>query len=188
MSALELAAVVTSALSVYLGTRQNIWIWPVGLLSVALYALFFYELKLYADACLQVFYFAAQVYGWWAWLHGAGGGALRVARTPMAWLLGLFAGGAAFSWALGAWFSAHTDAALPYLDSTLSAFSVVAQWQMTRKWIENWLLWVVLDVVYVGMFVFKQVYPTAALYAGFLVLAALGYREWRRDLRAGPAL
>lgn len=183
MSPLEWSAALVSALSVYLGVRQHIWVWPTGLVGVALYAVVFYDSKLYADMGLQVFYVAAQVYGWWAWLHGGqGGSALSVTRTPRAWLSGFFVGGAALSFALGLALHTYTDAALPYLDSTLSAYSVVAQWQMTRKWVESWLVWIAVDVVYIGLFLVKQLYPTAVLYAVFLVLATLGWREWRRSM------
>lgn len=188
MSLLEWSAALVSALGVYLGVRQNIWVWPTGIVGVALYAIVFYDSKLYADMGLQVFYVAAQVYGWWAWLHGGqGGSALAVTRTPRAWLYGFLMGGAALSFVLGLLLRTYTDAALPYLDSTLSAYSVVAQWQMTRKWIENWLIWIAVDVAYIGLFLYKELYPTAVLYAVFLVLCTLGWREWRRSMTSTVA-
>jgi nicotinamide mononucleotide transporter len=109
-----------------------------------------------------------------------------VTRTPGPWLAGLGVAGLVFALTLGAVLRRATDAALPFLDSTLSSYSIVAQVMMTRKWLEYWALWIALDVVYVGMFVFKRLYLTAGLYAVFLVLAVLGLFEWRRSLAAVP--
>lgn len=183
MVAIELLAVVLTLAAVYLTTRQNIWCWPLGMVSVTLYALVFYGARLYADMGLQALYFGLAVYGWWAWLHGGEDhGELRVslasnrARVLLA-ALGLVAG-----LALGRTLSRHTDASLPFLDSTLTCFSIVAQWMQTRKLLEAWLVWLAVDVFYVGMFLFKGLYPTAGLYAVFLALAVLGFVEWRRSL------
>jgi nicotinamide mononucleotide transporter len=180
---LEIVATLFGAVCVYLSVRQSVWTWPTGLVNVLLFVVVFWQARLYADMGLQVLYAGASIYGWWAWLHGGqAGGELHVTRTPVRWLLGLFAAGAVSSVALGTWLQAHTNASLPYLDASLSSFSVVAQWQMTRKWIENWMLWIVLNAVYVGMFINKQLYPTAAQYALFLVLAVMGLRDWARSM------
>ena len=85
---------------------------------------------------------------------------------------------------LGTFFARATDAALPYMDSSLTAASLAAQWMMTRKYLENWIVWIAVDVAYVPMFIYKRLYPTAALYAVFLVLAAMGWVQWRRSMRA----
>jgi nicotinamide mononucleotide transporter len=188
MDAFELAAVVFGALAVWLTTRENIWSWPTGLVNVGLYIVVFAKVKLYADMGLQVVYVIACLYGWYAWLHGGRDrGELHVTRTPRLVLVALLAVGALFAAALGWWLTRHTDAALPYLDSHLTSFSLVAQWMQTRKWLETWVLWIVVDVVYVGMYVFKHLFLTAGLYAVFLGLAVLGWRAWagsRRRTRA----
>jgi nicotinamide mononucleotide transporter len=185
---IEVVAVIVTFLSVYLAVRENVVSWPTAVVSAGLYFVVFFRAKLYADMGLQVFYLAVSFYGWWAWLHGGRErSALVVTRTPPRWLAGLAVGGLAFALALGAVLRRTTDAALPFLDSTLSSYSIVAQLMMTRKWLENWALWIALDVVYVGMFVFKRLYLTAGLYAVFLVLAVLGLREWRRSLAAAGA-
>lgn len=183
MSLLEWAAALTGFLSVWLTVRQDIWCWPTGLVNVALYVVVFWQARLYADMGLQVFYAAASLYGWWAWLHGGqAGGQLVVTRTPRAWLLGLLTAGTAFGFGLGLLLHALTDASLPWLDSALTALSLVAQVLMTRKWIENWALWIAVDVAYVFMYLYKGLYPTALLYAVFLGLAVEGLREWRGAL------
>jgi nicotinamide mononucleotide transporter len=182
---LELFAAVIGALSVWLSVRQNIWSWPTAIVNVVLYVLVFYEAKLYADMGLQVVYAVLSVYGWYEWLYGGEGHtALRVTRTSMKLgvLLGIIA--AVGSSLLGVLLRHRTDAALPYMDASLSSTSLVAQWMMTRKLLESWLLWIAVDVLYVGMFIFKGLYLTAGLYAVFLALAVKGYLDWRRSMAA----
>lgn len=187
MPYLETLAVLVTLVAVYLTTRQVIWCWPLGMVSVTLYAVVFYEARLYADMGLQGLYFLLAAYGWWAWLHGSEDhGRLAVSmasRRSRLLLLGLGATGGLL---LGALLHRLTDASLPYLDSLLTCFSIVAQWMQTRKLLESWLLWLAVDLVYVGMFVYKGLYPTAGLYALFLWLAAMGFVQWRRSMTEDP--
>ena len=179
----ELVAVVLTLVAVYLTTRQNIWCWPLGMVSVTLYALVFFQAKLYADMGLQGLYFALAVYGWWAWLRGGEdhselevsltSGRMRTVLTTIGVLVGI---------TLGQTLDRFTDASLPFMDSVLTSFSIVAQWMQTRKLLESWLVWLAVDVFYVGMFLYKGLYPTAALYAVFLLLAVKGFVEWRRSM------
>jgi len=188
VSPLELFAALIGAISVWLSVRQNIWSWPTAIVNVVLYAIVFYEAKLYADMGLQVIYAILSIYGWYEWLYGgAGHTELRVSRTGarLGALLALIA--AAGSALLGVFLHHSTDAALPFMDSFLSSTSLVAQWMMTKKLLENWLVWIGVDVLYVGMFIFKGLFLTAGLYAVFLALAVRGYVDWRRSLHA-PAL
>ncbi len=143
----------------------------------------------YADAGLQIVYFGLSVYGWWAWLHGGTEGTqLSVTRVAPLVLAGLVAAALGFTAALGTYFALRTDAALPYLDSALTSFSLVAQLMLTRKWLENWVLWIALDVVYVGMFLQRGKPLTAFLYFVFLILATAGLVEWRASLKATATL
>lgn len=169
--------------AVYLTVRENVWCWPTGLVNVAIFIVVFARARLYADMGLQVVYVGLCLYGWYAWLHGGRDhGVLRVSTTPRAALAGLFAGAALFAAALGTVLHRLTDAALPYWDASTAGFSLAAQWMQTRKWIENWLVWIAVDAVYVGMYVVKGLYLTAGLYAGFLALAVAGFLAWRRSL------
>jgi nicotinamide mononucleotide transporter len=188
MSSLEIVAALFGAVSVYLSARQHVASWPTAIVNVLLYVVIFRDARLYADMGLQFVYAGLSAYGWYEWkFGGAGRTALPVARTPARlWpvLAALGVGGAAL---LGYLFSRHTDAASPVLDSALTATSLVAQWMMTRKLLENWLLWIAADVVYVPLYLSRQLYPTAVLYAVFLGLAVKGYVDWRRDLRRRAA-
>jgi nicotinamide mononucleotide transporter len=186
MTALEVVAVAITLVAVYLTTRQVVWCWPLGMLSAALYGVVFYEARLYAEVGLQVVYVVLSAYGWWAWLRRAGGeGELRVSRTPSGLRWGLLGLGAIAGATLGGLLHRFTGASLPYIDSTLAAFSIVAQWMQTRKLLEAWGVWIAVDVIYVGMFAYKALHLTAALYALFLYLAARGHIEWRRSLVGG---
>jgi nicotinamide mononucleotide transporter len=168
--------------------RQNVWSWPLGIVNVALFAFVFWQARLYADAGLQVIYVGLCFYGWYEWLHGgADRGALAVSRAPRRLLVALGFLGAAGASVLGLALARTTDASLPFWDAGTASFSLVAQFMQTRKWLETWALWIAVDVVYVVMYVHKSLYPTAGLYAVFLVLAGLGWREWRRSLRAASA-
>jgi nicotinamide mononucleotide transporter len=180
---LETLAAITGAIAVWLSTRQNVLSWPIALVNVALYTVVFFQAKLYADMGLQVVYFALSLYGWHAWLRGGTeGGPLRVTRTSRPLLVRLILIGAFGGFALGTVLQRFTDASLPFLDSTLTSYSLVAQYMMTRKLLESWVAWIVVDVVYVGMFIYKDLTQTAALYAVFLVLAFMGHFRWKRAL------
>jgi nicotinamide mononucleotide transporter len=179
-----MGAVVITVVAVYLVTRQVVWCWPLSMVGVTLYAIIFFEARLYADMGLQGLYFALAAYGWWAWLHGGEDhGALRVslASTKTKAFLLVFATIAGLT--LGFVLSHFTDASLPYMDSMLTSFSIAAQWMQTRKLLQNWLVWLAVDVFYVSMFLYMRLYLTAGLYAGFLILATMGYVQWRRSWR-----
>jgi nicotinamide mononucleotide transporter len=187
MSPIEWIAAAFGVVSVWLSVRQNVWSWPTAIVNTALYVLVFRDAKLYADMGLQVVYIAISCYGWYHWLHGGvGNGELRVSRIrrrELLYLPFLWIGGTAL---LGTLLGRYTDAAIPYLDSGLTVGSLIAQWLMTRKVLENWMLWIVLDVAYVGLFIHRALYPTALLYAVFLVLAWLGHVQWTRSYHERP--
>ena len=183
MSVLEAAAVLLGFLGVWLTVRQDWRCWPVGLVSVLAFAVLFWQARLYGAASLQLVYAGTQLYGWWAWRHGGeGGGSLAVGRAPRRLLAALLAAGLAATALLATALGRLTDAALPLTDAGTTSFSLVAQLLLTRKWIENWLLWIVVDAVYVVMYLTQALHLTAALYVAFLVLAVLGWRSWSKDL------
>ena len=182
-SCLEAIAVIFGIVSVYLSTRENIWSWPTALVNVALFTLLFLRSGLYSDTGLQVVYFGLSVYGWYEWLYGgAGRTAIAVSRTSSrTWII--VAVIAVVMWfALGAITSRLPGTALPYVDAATTTISLIAQWMMTRKLLENWVLWIGVDVVYVGMFIYKGLYLTAINYGVYLALAVLGYVAWKRSL------
>ena len=188
-SCLEAVAVVFGIVSVYLSTRENIWSWPTALVNVALFFALFYKSGLYSDTGLQVVYFALSLYGWYEWLYGgAGRTAITVSRTSRKTWIVLGAIGVVMWTALGAITSRLPGTALPYVDAATTTVSLLAQWMMTRKLIENWMIWIAVDIAYVAMFIFKGLYLTAFNYGIYLVLAVMGYIAWKKSLAALAAL
>jgi nicotinamide mononucleotide transporter len=180
---LELAGVFTGIVAVWLTTRQNVWCWPVGIVSVLLFVGVFYHARLYAAMGLQVVYVGLAVYGWYAWARGGRGHSpLRVSRASPATLVVSLLAAVASAAALAWWLRQRTDEALPLTDAATTAFSLVAQWMQTRKLIENWGVWLIVDVVYVGMNLSQGLFWTAGLYAIYCGLAVAGLVEWRRSL------
>jgi nicotinamide mononucleotide transporter len=183
---LELAAMITTVLGIWLTTRRLLVCWPVTLLADFLYLAVFYRARLFSDTLLQLFFVAFTLYGWWHWWRGVRKeGEVRVAplgNLACAAALGVGAIGSAllsrFMIRIGGLL--HIVVALPHLDATLASFSLVASWWAARKNIANWWLWIVVDAVYVGEYIYKDLWPTALLYAGLVALAALGLRDWRR--------
>jgi len=183
MSPLEIIAALFGVVSVFLSVRQNIWSWPTAIINVGLYIFVFYESKLYADTRLQVIYVVLNSYGWYHWLYGGKNRTeLAVSRTNLRLGLLLAAIVAAGTVVIGTFLARNTDAALPYVDALTTSTSLVAQWMMTRKLLENWPVWVAVDVIYIGMYIYKSLYVTAVLYFIFLLLSAMGYVQWKRAL------
>ena len=175
---IEAFAIALSIAAVWLTTSRNILCWPMGLASVLVYGWIFAGARLYSDALLQLIYAALEIYGWWQWRRQPQDGpqpAVRSARPAEVWVpLALALIGAGL---LGALMS-RTDAALPWLDASLTALSLVAQFWMARMIRANWLMWIAVDVVYVGVYWVRGLPPTALLYAGFVVMAGLGWWRW----------
>ncbi len=185
MSPLELIGVIFGLLSVYFSVKQNIWTWPTGIVSVCAFGFLFFNIKLYADMCLQIFFLWSCIQGWYFWLRGGENKTeLKISLlTPNQQILIAIAVVVCVGF-IGFLFSRFTDAALPYLDSTASGMSVVAQLLMMRKKLQHWYLWITVDVLSVGIYVYKEVYLTAGLFFVFLILSSQGLVSWKTLLNA----
>jgi len=179
-SLIEWIAVACGLTNVALIIRRSIWNYPFGFIMVALYFFIFWEYKLYSDAILQVYFFVIQFYGLWVWLNGrAPDGRVMVAPLSRQMFIGYLAMTAVAWMAISFLMDTYTDAAAPIWDSAVAALSVTAQFLMSRRHIESWLLWIVVDVLAIGLFYTRDLAPTAALYFIFLGLAITGYVQWR---------
>ena len=178
--AVEFAGFITTAIGIWLTTRRSMWCWPIVLAADVLYLVVFYRARLLSDALLQIFFVGFTLYGWWHWWRGVRAeGEVRVEALPrLSLVLGL-AAGIVGSFVLGA-IAKQLHAALPYLDAALTSYSLVASWWQARKHTANWWLWITVDAVYIGEYIYKGLAMTAVLYAGLVVLAVLGLRNWRR--------
>ncbi|MFC2951394.1 nicotinamide riboside transporter PnuC [Marinicaulis aureus] len=185
----EIIAFFLGIANITLLVRRSIWNYPFGIAMVTLYAWIFYGAKLYSDALLQIFFFVVQAYGWAHWLTRRDEqGLVIVARiTPRAAVasaLAALAGTAALGGAMATW----TDASFPFWDASVAVLSVIAQVMLARRLLENWLVWVAVDIVAIGLYWTKGLYPTAVLYLMFLVISAIGYVNWRRAYSRGEAV
>lgn len=184
MLPLELVAVVFGLANIVLLVRRSIWNFPFAIAMVSLYAVIFFDQRLYAEAGLQVFFALVNIYGWWLWRR-AGGVEERVTvgwlgwPPRLAWLGFILVA----TLALGTLMHRLTDAAMPYPDAAIAAASIAAQFLLSFRRIENWLLWIAIDAGAIVLYIARDLHPTAGLYGAFLVLSVLGLRQW---MRAGP--
>lgn len=203
MDPIELVAAATGLICVLLVAMQSVWNFPIGLLNSVLYAYVFFGAKLYSDVLLQGCFFALQCYGWYNWLAGRRV-ALRdeapadeelppaygeptlllpvtrlTSRQWAGWLAAIGVG----TGTLGYLMENYAGAAAPYRDAFIASASLVAQYLIARKKLENWLIWVVVDVVAVGVYYQQNLIPTAVLYVLFTGMAVAGYFRWRADAR-----
>lgn len=175
----ETVAALLGVANILLLVRRSIWNYPFGLAMVALYADIFFAEKLYSDALLQPFFFVTQLYGWWAWWR-AGGAEHRVEvrrLTPaarIAWLLVI----AMVTLGWGLFVRANTDASFPWWDGGIAVASISAQILLARRCIENWVLWILIDLASIPLYAIKHLPLTAMLYTLFLLLSVVGLREW----------
>lgn len=172
----------TGAICVWLVTRGNLWNWPVGLVNNIVFAILFWKARLFADFGLQGVYFALGIWGWWQWLHGGANRApLPVTRTRKnEWIaIALFL--TAGTWGLRELLLAVNGAA-PFWDAITTTLCLAAQYLLCRKRIENWLLWIAADLIYVPLYLSRGLPLTAILYAGFIGLCIVGLKRWKREL------
>ncbi len=185
LNPVEVFGAVLTLVSIWLATKENIWYYPTGLVALVVYTWLFYDGKLYAESLLQVICFALMGYGWYEWLHGGERRTeLPVTRTPRwAWIAAIISGVVAT--AITVWIQVtYTDNPVPWVDSPIFAWSLVAQWMTARKWLESWVLWLVINTVSIPLYYSRGWWITVALYAGLWILAITGYRDWRRSLAA----
>jgi len=188
-SCLELAAASVGLISVFLAIPESVWNWPTGIVNVALYAYLFTKQGYYANAGLQIVYLALSIYGWYEWLHGGRARTeLRVSRaSARVWLWSILIGVATFV-LLCTITRRIPGGAFTFTDAATVAASLVAEWMLARKYLDNWALWIVVDAVYVAMFIAGRNYLTAINYLGYFVLAVLGYVAWKRSFDADRAV
>ena len=183
---LEIAGFITTLVGIWLTTRRLLICWPVTLLADFLYLIVFYQARLFSDSLLQIFFVAFTLYGWWHWWRGVREeGEVRVVPLGIRSAIAAMAVGAVgavmlsrLMLYLGA--QLHVTIALPHLDATLASYSLVASWWQARKHIANWWLWIVVDLVYIGEYIYKDLWATALLYLVLVGLAVLGWWDWRK--------
>ncbi len=188
---IEIVGAIIGLVYLYLEYKANVWLWPVGILMSAFYVVIYITGSFYADAALQVYYIGANAYGllkWTAFRRGAGGGAVshsdtEISAMPQRLILPVAAVSLAIWFLIYYVLKTFTDSPVPAGDAFTTALSIVAMWMLSRKYMEQWLLWVVVNIVSVILYFWKGLYPTAILYIVYVVIATLGYFRWRREAR-----
>jgi nicotinamide mononucleotide transporter len=183
-SYLEWIGAVTGIYCVYLAAKQSIWNWPVAIISVLAYVVVFYKSQLYGDAGLQVYFLGTSVYGWYFWIKKKERHEKPVTsltNNAYAWII---LATLILSLLLGLFLKKFTPTNVPYIDGFCTAVSFIAQILMTRKILQNWALWIFVDICYVPLYIYKNLYVTAILYAILLVLAWLGHVDWQKEYKA----
>jgi len=178
---LEVIGVITGLLCVYLAAKNKILNWPFAIVSVGIYIFIFFNAHLYADMGLQVYFMAMNIYGWYYWSHKpANEQKTPVVRITQKEIILSVIGVLLFTFFLGSILK-YTPASYPYIDSFCAACSLVAQVLLARKVLENWLIWVFVDVIYVGVYIFKGLDLTALMYAIYVAIALMGYFDWKKE-------
>ncbi len=179
----EVGGFVTSLICVWLNARENVWGWGWAIISALLSAKLFYDLRLFGDMYLQFFFVLSAIYGVYAWLYVGKEVAKRtIAYTPPQTILLACVSGASIFLCLIVLLAKQKGDAI-YMDALTTSISIIAQLMMARKYIENWWLWIVANILYVGLYAYKGVWLYVILYTIFIVLAVYGYKNWLKSLK-----
>lgn len=188
MNELDLLGTALGLLYLILEIRENHWMWVVGSIMPLIYIFVLFDKGLYADCGMEVYYFLAGIYGLLYWLrHRTGQGATRrplpISVTPTRLRLPLLLL-ALLLWVLLALFLLHaTDSTVPWLDALTTALSIIGLWMLSRKYIEQWWVWFIVDAISVGLYLYKGIYGRALLYTIYTLMVYFGYRQWQRRMR-----
>lgn len=185
MSPVEITGFVFGVAGVWLTIKENTWCFPVGLINVMVSLVLFYQQKLYSDAIQQVVYIVLLSYGWYQWIAGKGYEKdLEISLSSKKLLFILLIICLILSLTAGTLFKKYTDASVPYLDAIATAFSFIAQWMIAKKKIENWILWIIVNIMYIGIYVYKDLYLYAFLFFIYLILAIKGWSDWHKAYKS----
>ena len=192
MDHLELAGLIFGLLAVWYLIKQSLLTWPAGIIYVFISFVIFWRIQLYGDFILHIFFLVLNIYGWYYWVWGKKKGDEEVPVTVLSLknnfliALGTIAGVVVFGYflqSLPLLIDGLQPAALPYWDATTSILSVTGMWLTTRKKIENWYYWIIVDVLATGIYIYKGIYFYSFLYGVYIVMAIYGYHEWRKTMR-----
>jgi nicotinamide mononucleotide transporter len=182
---IELGGTLFGLICVWLSIRQSLLTWPAGILASLLYSGVFFQAKFYAGMGLQFYYLIISVYGWWSWNHsdqkGIKGTQLRVTFTSSVVWLKLFMLNLILTLLMYILLAKYTDSPLPFGDAFTTSLSILATWMLARKKIEHWLIWIFVDLVCAGMYLYRGLVPTVFLFAVYTLMAVIGFFEWRKE-------
>lgn len=186
----EIIGTLSGFIFLYLEIKQNKWLWPVGLFSSLMYIYVFFISKFYADMGLQFYYVFISIYGWFHWsrANGQGKESLPVSHLTKSLFFKLFLASFFLYFVISYILINFTDSPIPYWDAFTTALSIVATWMLARKILEQWLIWILVDAVSMGLYIYKGLYPTSALFFFYTVLALVGYIQWKKEMVKSKAI
>ena len=181
---LQIVGTLLGLLYLWLEYKANIWVWIVGAIMPMVHGMLYLQSGIYADAAMQLYYVAAGIYGLFVWLRGEKRSEKRVdiQHTPKQWIFSLVAVCVVLHISLYFLLTEFTDSRVPLFDSMSTALSIVAMWMLSRKLVEQWLVWLVVDMISVGLYLYKGIPITAMLYMLYCALAVAGYMRWRKQV------
>ncbi len=181
---IEILGAIIALIYLYFSVNKLIWLWPFGMLSSLIYTWVFFHSRLYADMSLQVYYFLVSIYGWYYWSKKGlknDKSELPIARLRPGLFYSLLFLIFILTVSSGYFLKNYADSSLPYWDAFTTSASIVATWMLARKILENWLFWIIIDMVSMFMYVYKELYATAGLFLIYSVIAYFGYLKWKKD-------
>ncbi len=182
---LELLGLTSGLVCVWLLIKQNVWTFPIGLIYAVASVAVFAEQRLYADVLLSGYFVLMNGYGWYYWVYGGQRSesvGLLIGRISRNASLALIAIVVVATIVMGWVFDTQTDADLAYWDSATTTMSFAAMWMTARKYIENWIVWLIVDVMLTGIYLYKGIEPYALLYFVYLAMAVMGWRAWQQTM------
>ncbi len=183
MSVLEIIGVAVGVIYLYFEWRASIWLWAASIVMPAIYIFVYFESGFYADMAMNGYYLGASIYGWLYWTIGRKKeNKLPITHIPRQKIVPLIAIGVVLWGAIWLALVRFTDSTVPIGDAFTTAASVVAMWALSRKYAEQWLIWLAVDVVCTALYLYKGLYPTAVLYGAYSVIALFGYFKWRKEV------
>ena len=182
---IEIMGAVTGLIYLVFSIKQNIWLWPWGIVTSLLYIYVFFEAKFYAGMSLQFYYFGISIYGWYFWRTGSkkeGNDKVPVIHASLRECLIFIIVTIVLTVISGYGLDHFTDSPLPFWDAFTTSGSIVATWMLARKYLEQWLFWIIIDAVSLGTYIYKELYPTVVLFSVYTGMAVIGYYQWRKEL------
>lgn len=184
MQTIEIIGAVIGLLYLFFEYRASRWLWPVGVLMPLFYVWIFFQSKFYADMGINVYYFFASIYGWIRWNREKNQGTgLPITHTPKRLMLPLAVIGLSLFALIALILHRYTDSPVVVGDSLTTALSILGMWMLAQKHVEQWWLWFVVNIISCGLYLWKGLYPTAALFAIYSVISVFGYYKWRRLMK-----
>lgn len=187
---IEILGAVSGLLYLYFSINQKIWLWPLGIITSVFYIIVFYQSKFYADMGLNVYYVIISIYGWYNWIYGKKENAPELPVSQLksvGWIYTIIC--ILILWVILAFILLKLPlkidlppSDLPWWDAFTTGASIVATFLLARKIIDQWLLWIIIDAVSAGMYIYKKLYPTVILFAVYTTMAVIGYYQWKKSL------